>query len=69
MNNVINIRSNNYLCQACTVNPMALPKHAPIAIDGNHTPAGTFNPNVNAVKKNFKIEAINSNNVGSQWFS
>ena len=47
---------------------MALPKHAPIAIDGSHTPAGTFNPNVNAVRKNFKTDAINSNNVGTQWF-
>ncbi len=47
---------------------MALPKHAPIAIDGNHTPAGTFSPNVIAVRKNFNTEAINSNNVGFQWF-
>ncbi|CAG8539704.1 17772_t:CDS:2, partial [Racocetra fulgida] len=38
-------------------------EEAPIAIDGNHTPAGTFKPNVTVVRKNFKNDAIKSNTV------
>ena len=47
-----------YRCHACTVNPTALPKQAPIAIDGSHTPAGTLIPKHTLVMKNLRMAAM-----------